>query len=72
MMAKHAEVTARLNESIADEKDGLIAAIDDLVDELREHKEEMGLLRAAIGNTKINVDVLAALERITGHRRCSS
>ena len=69
MLAKHAELMGALEAVIGDEKDGLITAIDDLTEEMAQHRQEMKLLRGALAGVKVNVDVLDAIEQMTGGRR---
>jgi len=59
---KAAAASAKLIQAIGDDRQGLVAVLADLIDELQAHREGMELLRAAILKTGgINVDVGAIL-----------
>jgi len=53
-----AAASAKLIQAIGDDRQGLVAVLADLIDELKVHREGMELLRAAILKTGgINLDV---------------
>lgn len=60
-MEKAAKQANDLDRVIGDEKSGLIAAVVDLIEELRAHRTEMALLRGAVAGIKLDVDVLSLL-----------
>jgi hypothetical protein len=55
---KSAKAAAQLADRIGDDRQGLIAVLADLIDELQAHRDEMRLLRAAILKAGgVNVDL---------------
>jgi uncharacterized protein (DUF1786 family) len=62
-LKKNAEALDALGALIGHEKDGLIAAMDDLIDELQAHRAEMVLLRSAISGVKVDVDIASLFRK---------